>query len=150
MLEAILSTMHIMGWLGVVLGILVLVNTVCGTMHNLNCGEGYSWSKMLKGLAKALVYYLSSATTAIAFTILPFINNMITNEFGVMLLSADTLNMLSSVAVLAVVVTTVVVQGKKAINGIIELANMTISKDEVITWDVIDPLLDRPNGNEEE
>ena len=34
--EAILSTLKIVGWLGVVLGILVLINTVCGVIFNVN------------------------------------------------------------------------------------------------------------------
>ena len=32
MLEAILSTLTIMGWLGIVLALLVMVNTICGTV----------------------------------------------------------------------------------------------------------------------
>lgn len=41
--EAILSTLKIVGWLGVVLGILVLINTVCGVIFNINKkGESFS------------------------------------------------------------------------------------------------------------
>lgn len=79
---------------------------------------------------------------------LPFINDMIANSFGVVLLSPDTLNILSSVAVLGVVIATVVVQGKKALQGIVELANTSITKDEVITWEVIDPETDKPTEEE--
>lgn len=139
MLEAIISTMRTMGWLGIVLGMLVLVNTTCGTIHNMSKGEEFSWKKLFKGLGKALVFYVSSALTAIAFTMLPFINNMITDNFGVILLSPDTLNLLSSVAVLGIVIATVVVQGKKALQGIVELANTSITKDEIITWEVKEP-----------
>ena len=139
MLEAIISTMRTMGWLGIVLGMLVLVNTTCGTIHNMSKGEEFSWKKLFKGLGKALVFYASSALTAIAFTMLPFINNMITDSFGVILLSPDTLNLLSSVAVLGIVIATVVVQGKKALQGIVELANTSITKDEIITWEVKEP-----------
>lgn len=42
MLEAIISTMRTMGWLGIVLGMLVLVNTTCGTIHNMSKGEEFS------------------------------------------------------------------------------------------------------------
>lgn len=139
MLEAIISTAKTMGWLGIVLGILVIVNTVCGTIHNLSKGEEFSWKKLLKGLGKAIIFYASSALTAITFTMLPFINDMITNSFGVVLLSPDTLNLLSSVAVLGIVIATVVVQGKKALQGIVELANTSITKDEIITWEVKEP-----------
>ena len=34
MLNAILSTLSIMGWLGIILAILVVVNTTCGTIFN--------------------------------------------------------------------------------------------------------------------
>lgn len=139
MLEAIISTAKTMGWLGIVLGMLVIVNTVCGTIHNLSKGEEFSWKKLLKGLGKAIIFYASSALTAITFTMLPFINDMITNSFGVILLSPDTLNLLSSVAVLGIVIATVVVQGKKALQGIVELANTSITKDEIITWEVKEP-----------
>lgn len=139
MLEAIISTAKTMGWLGIVLGMLVIVNTVCGTIHNLSKGEEFSWKKLFKGLGKAIIFYASSALTAITFTMLPFINDMITNSFGVILLSPDTLNLLSSVAVLGIVIATVVVQGKKALQGIVELANTSITKDEIITWEVKEP-----------
>lgn len=142
MLEAIMSTIKTMGWLGIVLGMLVFVNTVCGTIHNMSKGEEFSWKKLLKGIGKAFVFYISSALTAVAFTMLPFINNMITDSFGVILLSPDTLNLLSSVAVLTIVIAAVVVQGKKALQGIVELANTSITKDEIITWEVKDPELE--------
>jgi hypothetical protein len=139
MLEAIMSTIKTMGWLGIVLGLLVFVNTVCGTIHNVSEGEEFSWKKMFKGIGKAFVFYASSALTAIAFTMLPFINDMITNSFGVILLSPEVLNLLSSVAVLGIVIAATIVQGKKALQGIVELANTSITKDEIITWEVEDP-----------
>lgn len=137
MLEAIMSTLGIMGWLGVILGILVIVNTVCGTVTNITNGESFSWKKMLKGLAKATIFYGSAICTSVAFTMLPYINEMIVNSFGVILLSTELLNTLSSVAVLGIVVSTVVVQAKKAIEGIIKLANISVG-EEKITWEVIE------------
>lgn len=59
------------------------------------------------------MFYLCSVLAAIAFTMLPFINEMITNAFGVILLSSELLNTLLSVAVLGTVTAAVVVQGKK-------------------------------------
>ncbi len=136
MLEAIIATLKIVGWLGITLGILVVVNTVCSTAYNIGSGkEGFSWKKMLKGLMKAGIFYISAALLSIAFTMLPYINEMITGAFGVILLSNDLLNTLSSVGVLGVVVAAIIVQGKKATKGIVNLANMS-SDTEVITWKV--------------
>ena len=112
---------------------LVIVNTICGIIHNTSKGEEFSWSKLFRGLGKAIIFYISAALTSVAFTMLPFINDMITNSFGVVLLSPEILNTLSSVAVLGIVVATVVVQAKKAIKGIVELANVSVTKEEVIT-----------------
>lgn len=137
MLEAIMSTLKIMGWLGIILGILVAVNTVCGIMVNVNDGQAFSWRKMLKGLGKAALFYISSALTGVAFTMLPYVNEMITKSFGTMLISNEVLDTLSSVAVLAIVVGAVVLHAKKALEGIVELCNM--SSKEIITWEVIDP-----------
>ena len=137
MLEAILSTLKIMGWLGVILGILVMVNTICGTVINVSKGESFSWKKMLKVLAKAAIFYGSAVCTSVAFTVLPYINDMIINSFGVILLSTELLNTLSSVAVLTIVVATVIVQAKKAIQGVTDLANLSIGSEE-ITWEVVE------------
>lgn len=138
MLEQLLKTLKIMGWLGVVLGILVLVNITTSTIKNIWSGEElFSWKKMLKGISKSIIFYLSAVCLGIAFTILPFINEMITNTFGVMLLSNDTLETLSSVGILGIVISTIVVQGKKAIIGISKLSKISTSCEE-ITWDVVE------------
>lgn len=136
MLEAILSTLSIMGWLGVILGILVIVNTICGTIYNICSGkENFKWKKLFKGLGKAAIFYISAAFLSIAFTMLPFINEMITDAFGTILISTELLNTLSSVGVLGVVASVIVIQAKKAIQGITNLANMS-ADTEVITWKV--------------
>lgn len=136
MLEAIMLTLKIMGWLGIVLGILVGVNIVTGTIVNIWSGkETFSWKKMLKGISKSVIFYFSAVAIGVAFTMLPFINEMITSAFGIMLLSNEMLNTLSSVGVLGVVVSTIVVQGKKAIAGVVNLANIS-SDSEEITWKV--------------
>lgn len=138
MVEAILKTLQIMGWLGIALGILAIVNIVTGTLTNIWSGkETFNGKKMLKGIAKVLAFFMCSVFVAIAFTMLPFINEMITNAFGVILLSSELLNTLSSIAVLGVVTAAIVVQGKKAIQGIVDLANIS-SDTEVITWEVKD------------
>ena len=133
MVEAILKTLQIMGWLGIALGILAIVNIVTGTLTNIWSGkETFNGKKMLKGIAKVLAFFMCSVFVAIAFTMLPFINEMITNAFGVILLSSELLNTLSSIAVLGIVTAAIVVQGKKAIQGIVDLANIS-SDTEVIT-----------------
>ena len=138
MVEAILKTLQIMGWLGIALAILAIVNIVTGTLINIWSGkETFSGKKMIKGIAKVLAFYVCSVFVAIAFTMLPFINEMITNAFGVILLSSELLNTLSSAAILGVVTAAIVVQGKKAIQGVVDLANIS-SDTEVITWEVKD------------
>lgn len=136
MLEAILTTLKIMGWLGVVLALVVIVNTVCGTVFNISSKkETFSWSRLLKGLGKSLVFYLSATLMGVACTMLPYINEMITGAFGTVLLSNDILTTLSSVGVLGVVVAAIVSLGKKAIANVVKLANMAYETEE-ITWNV--------------
>ena len=134
--ETLISTLETMGWLGIVLGILAIVNIVTGILVNTwSDKESFSWNKMFKGIGKVIIFYVSAVALSVAFTILPYINEMITNTFGTVLLSGELLNSLSSVGVFGVVVSTIVVQGKKAIQGVIALANLS-SNTEEITWDV--------------
>lgn len=136
MLEAIMETLKIMGWLGIILGILVTVNITTSTIHNIwSSKELFSWKKMLKGIGKSLVFYLSAVAISVACTMLPYVNEMITASFGVMLVSNETLEVLSSVGILGIVMSTVVIQAKKAITGISTLSNVSTS-DEEITWKV--------------
>lgn len=136
MLEAILETLKIMGWLGIILGILVTVNISTSTIHNIwSSKELFSWKKMLKGIGKSLVFYLSAVAISVACTMLPYVNEMITASFGVMLVSNETLEVLSSVGILGIVMSTIVIQAKKAITGISTLSNVSTS-DEEITWKV--------------
>lgn len=123
--DAVLQTLRIMSWLGIILGILVIVNIICSTITNVHGGEDFSWKKMLFGIVKALVFYLSSAATGVAFTMLPFINEMITNAFGAVLISNEVLNTLSSVAILSIIIAAITIQGRKAINGILKLVNLS-------------------------
>lgn len=136
MLEAILETLKIMGWLGIILGILVTVNITTSTIHNIwSSKELFSWKKMLKGIGKSLVFYLSAVAISVACTMLPYVNEMITASFGVMLVSNETLEVLSSVGILGIVMSTIVIQAKKAITGISTLSCVSTS-DEEITWKV--------------
>ena len=136
MLEAIIETLKIMGWLGVILGILVTVNITSKTMYNVwSSKELFSWKKMLKGIGKSLVFYLSAVAISVACTILPYVNEMIIAAFGVVLVSNETLEVLSSVGVLGIVMTAVVAQAKKAITGISALSKVSTSNEE-ITWTV--------------
>lgn len=137
MLEAIILTLKIMGWLGVILAILSSTNILTKTLTNVwSKKESFSWSKMFKGIGKVSVFYFSAVAVSIAFTILPFINEMITTFFGVMLISNDTLNTLSSTGILGIVMATVVMQGTKAIQSILELSKISTGEKEEITWKV--------------
>ena len=126
MFEAIAETLKIMGMLGIVLFILAAVNIVTGTIVNMwEKGEPFSWTKMLKGIEKVLVFYASSIAISVAFTMLPYINERITDAFGTTLINTETLDTLSSVAVVGTVIAVIIVQSKKAIIGISELATMS-------------------------
>lgn len=135
MLEAILSTLRIMGWLGIVLGILAIVNISTSTIYNIwSSKEKFSWKKLIKGFVKIAVFYVSAAALSVAFTILPFINEMITTTFGTELIGNDTLQTLSSVGVLGTVVTAIIMQGKRALTALIKMQE--VSTSEEITWSI--------------
>ena len=127
MYDKIISILQIMGWLGIVLAILVFVNTVCGIIKNMSEGQSFSWSILLKGLGKSLVFYLCTVFISVAFTMLPFINDMISAQCGIELISGETLDVLSATAVLGIVITVIVTQGKKALEGIIELMQVKVA-----------------------
>ena len=129
MLETIIEVLKIMGWLGVILGILTFVNTICGIITNLDRGEKFNLKKLLKGLLKAVMFYLSDVLTSIAFTMLPFINTMITKIFEIELLSSDTLNTLSTIAILGIIVAAIITQGKGAIENVNRLSTMSADVD---------------------
>lgn len=138
MLETLLDTLEIMSWLGLILFILASVNIVSSSLYNVWSGkESFSWSKLLKGIWKVIIFFISAVFVSIAFTILPFINEMITTTFGMILISNEVLTTLSGVGVLGVVISTIVVQGKKAGKSIVQLANVS-SDTEVISWNVED------------
>ena len=131
MMDTVLNILMIMGWLGIVLGILSIVNIVTQTLVNVwSNKENFIWKKMIKGIIKVLVFFISSAFVAIAFTILPFINLMITNSFGTELISNELLNTFSNVGVLAIVISTITIQARKALDGVLKLANISSNIEE--------------------
>lgn len=131
MWDAILNTLIIMGWLGITLGILAIVNIVTGTLVNIwKNKEQFNAKKMIKGIVKVVAFFISSAFVAVAFTMLPFINIMITDAFNIELISSEILNTFSSVGVLGIVISTITVQAKKAIKGIADLANISEEEKE--------------------
>lgn len=133
MIETILNTLTIIGWLGIILGILASVNITTGTLINIwKNNENFDWKKMVRGIIKVLVFFISSAFIAISFTILPFISEMITNTFDIELISYEILNTFSSVAVLGIVISTILTQAKKAIEGITELANISLKTEDIV------------------
>lgn len=130
MKEAILNTLLIMGWLGVVLATLAIVNILTGTLTNMwTKNEKFDIKKMSKGIIKVISFFICSAFVAIVFTMLPFINEMINNIFNIELISNELLNTFSSVGVLGVVTSTITTQGKKAIQGIVDLANISSNEE---------------------
>lgn len=130
MWDVILNTLQIMGYLGIVLGILAIVNITTQTLVNIwNNKEKFDWKKMIKGIVKILVFFISATFVSIAFTILPFINIMITNSFGTELISNQVLNTFSSVGILGIVISTIAIQAKKAIEGVANLANISSNTD---------------------
>lgn len=132
MLEAIINTLQIMGWLGIILGILVIVNITTKTIYNVwSSQELFSWKKMVRGIGKSVVFYLSAVAISVAFTMLPYVNEMITNSFGVMLVSNEMLETLSSVGVFSIVMTAVVLQAKKAIAGITEMLKVSTGDEQI-------------------
>lgn len=132
MLEAIINTLQIMGWLGIILGILVIVNITTKTIYNVwSSQELFSWKKMVRGIGKSVVFYLSAVAISVAFTMLPYVNEMITNSFGVMLVSNEMLETLSSVGVFSIVMTAVVLQAKKAIAGITEMSKVSTGDEQI-------------------
>lgn len=138
MLESVKDIIFIMGWMGVVLALLTFVNIACNTVYNITTKkEKFDWKKMLLGIGKILIFYTSSIFTAIAFTMLPFINSMISDMFGVQLISNEILETLSSTGVLGVCIMVIITYGFKAFEGIKNLGDVK-SSNEIITWEVKD------------
>jgi ABC-type molybdate transport system permease subunit len=131
MLEAVIQTLQIMGWLGIIFAILVITNIVAGTLANIWSGkEPFSGKKMMQGILKALVFYISSVAIGVAFTMLPFINDMITLESGSSLISQEMLDTLSNVGILSIIISAIISQGKKALENILKLASLNVKIDE--------------------
>lgn len=130
MIDAIIKVLQIIGWLGIILSIEVLVNTLTGIVYNTTKNnQKFSWRILFKGLAKALVFYVSASALAIAFTMLPYVNEMITEVFNVELISTDILNTLSSVSILGIIIVAIVTQGKKALEGMANMLDIKTTKE---------------------
>ena len=131
MLEAILQTLKIMGWLGLALGILAIVNILTGILTNVWSGkENFMPSKLIKGIEKVAVFYLCATFVGIVFTMLPYINDMVTVSYGNALLSQEMLDTFSNVGVLGIIISTITVQAKKAISGIMDLSKLSSGNGE--------------------
>lgn len=139
MQEVLLNTLKVMGWLGVILGIILVINTVCGIIDSVwGEGEAFSAKKLLKGIIKSVVFYGSAVLFSIAATLLPFVNQMVIDIFGTELIATEVLNTLSSVAVIGIVSGAVVVKAKDALANIIALSGVSTDSTEEITWTVTD------------
>lgn len=132
MLETILKTLEIMGWLGIILAILAFVNMLTGTLTNVWCkGQKFDIKRLLQSIGKVIAFYICTALVGVAFAALPLINDMINVAFETTLISNELLNTFSSVAILTEIISVLVVQAKKAYNSIVNLADIIfdINKD---------------------
>lgn len=135
---SILNTLGIMLWMGLILILLCSVNTVCSMAFNMiEKKESFDLKRFFQGIGKTLLFYGSSIAVAIAFTIIPFVNEMVTNVFGQVIISNDILQELSGFGVLGVCIAVIINQGRKAYEGILKLGEIT-SDTEEITWEVED------------
>ena len=125
MWEAVCATLNIIMWIGVILGLLLVVNTVCGIICNLNKGEKFSWNKFFQGIGKAVAFYISIALLSVATTLLPFINLMVVEVFGVNLIEPAVLNALSTTVIFGIAASAIIIQGKKALENVVELAKIS-------------------------
>lgn len=129
MLEAILPILSTMGYLGIIFGLLVLINTICGVIKNTSEGQQFSWKVFFKGIFKAAIFYGCSVLLSVAFTMLPEVNNMITNISGVQLIAQEILDTLSNVAVFTVVIGVIIAQGKSALEGLTQLLSVKVTNN---------------------
>lgn len=134
---SITETLYVMGWMGIVLFLLSIVNVVGSTIYNVKeKEEEFSIKRLFGGLGQTLLFYGSSIFVAVAFTIIPYINEMISSSFGVELFGSEMLQTLSSVSVLGVCIAAIIEMGQKALQGVQRLTS--ISSEETITWEVED------------
>lgn len=134
--QSIVNVLQIMSLIGIVLLLLATVNTVCSTVYNVSGREeNFSWKKLWKGIGKTALFYVSSIFVAIAFTILPHINELVSIVFGQMMIDTETLQGLSGIGVLGVCISTILNQGTKAFEGLKKLGELKGDNEE-ITWEV--------------
>lgn len=130
-MASIMSTLKIMGLMGIVLFLLATVNTVCSTVYNVSGKkEKFSFKRLFGGIGKTLVFFASSVLLGVAFTLIPFVNEIISGVFGQALVSEDVLQSLSGVGVFGVCLAVIINQGKKALVGIQKLGQGSTGKEE--------------------
>ena len=128
MWEAVCATLNIIMWIGVILGLLLIINTSCGIICNLNKGEPFSWKKFFQGIGKAFAFYLSIGLLSVVSTLLPFINTMVVDVFKIELLSPEILNALSTTAIFGIAAAAITIQAKKALENVLGLAKISIGE----------------------
>jgi len=137
--QALLQTLQVVGWLGIVLAIFLVINTTCGVIYNTNKnGEDFSWKTLFRGIRNAVVFYIGEGLLAIACTILPFINTMVTDTFGIQIFGEQALNNLSTVGVIGTIAYAVISQGTKAFKALKNILGVSANLEQ-ITWEVVDP-----------
>lgn len=131
MWEAVCATLNIVMWIGVILGLLLIVNTMGGIICNLNKGESFSWNKFFQGIGKAVAFYAGIALLSVVSTLLPFINAMVVEVFKIELLSSSVLNTLSTAAIFGIAAAAITVQGKKALENLMNLSKISLNTLEI-------------------
>lgn len=131
MWEAVCATLNIVMWIGVILGLLLIVNTMCGIICNLNKGESFSWNKFFQGVGKAVAFYAGIALLSVVSTLLPFINAMVVEVFKIELLSSSVLNTLSTAAIFGIAAAAITVQGRKALENLMNLSKISLNTLEI-------------------
>ena len=118
MITTILSTLQIFGWIGLVLFLCSSVNIVGKTYLNIKEGEAFSWKKLFKGIGKVMLQWALSVILALVCSMLPFINIMIAEIYGVALIGDEILSTLSAVSVIGIAINSIIVQSRKALEVI--------------------------------
>lgn len=118
MIATILVTLRIFLWIGFLLFLCSSVNIIGNTYLNIKSGEKFSWKKLFKGIGKVMLQWVLSTILAIVCNILPFINVMIVEVYGVALIGNEVLTTLSAIGIVGIGINSMIIQAKKALEAI--------------------------------
>lgn len=118
MITTILTTLKIFSWIGLILLLCSSVNIGGKIYLNMKEGETFSWKKLFKGIGKVMLQWALGVILAIVCSVLPFINIMIAEVYGVALIGDELLSTLSAVSIIGIAVNSIITQSKKALEVI--------------------------------